>query len=289
MALRPWTPEREVDAGLARALVEEQFPQFKPARVEPLGEGWDNAVFKANDKWVFRFPRRQLAVPLIEAELKILPALPALPMPVPKPELTGKPSERYPWPFAGYQFLPGQRVDRAALTPEQRAKSARPLGEFLKALHAAPVTNAKPDNFDRLEAKKMRQRIGERLRELEVDPPGFISDQVREPRVSVLVHGDLHARQLLVDDKGVVCAVIDWGDVHKGDPACDICVAHTFLPPKARAEFRKAYGGIDDETWALARLRGLHLSAALGVYAKNMRDESLLKEALTAIEMTRTS
>ena len=63
MALRPWTPEREVDAGLARALVEEQFPQFKPARVEPLGEGWDNAVFKANDKWVFRFPRRQLAAP----------------------------------------------------------------------------------------------------------------------------------------------------------------------------------------------------------------------------------
>ena len=69
MALRPWTPEREVDAGLARALVEEQFPQFKPARVEPLGEGWDNAVFKANDKWVFRFPRRQRSRYLLSSDI----------------------------------------------------------------------------------------------------------------------------------------------------------------------------------------------------------------------------
>jgi aminoglycoside phosphotransferase (APT) family kinase protein len=289
MALRPWTPEREVDAELARALVEEQFPQFKPARIAHLGEGWDNAVFAANEKWVFRFPRRQMAVPLIEAELKVLPALPKLPMAVPRPELTGKPSERYPWPFVGYGFLPGRRVDRAELTPEQRAKSARPLGEFLKALHAAPATNAKPDSFDRLESKKMRQRIGERLRDLDVEPPDFLAAPVREPRGKVLVHGDLHARQLLVDDQGVVCAVIDWGDVHAGDPACDLCIAHTFLPPSARGEFRKAYGEIDEATWALARLRGLHLAAALGVYAKNMRDQPLLREALAGIQMTCTS
>ena len=289
MALRPWTPEREVDAALAKTLVEEQFPQFKPAKVETLGEGWDNAVFRANDKWVFRFPRRQMAVPLIEAEMKVLPKLPALPMPVPKPELTGKPSERYPWPFLGYQFIEGRRVDHAKLTPDQRAKSAKRLGEFLKALHAAPADEAKPDKFDRLEAKKMRQRIKERLRDLEVEEPAFVDEPVREPKGSVLVHGDLHARQMLVDDKGLVCAIIDWGDVHKGDPACDLCVAHTFLPAKAHKDFRKAYGQIDDETWKLARLRGLHLAAALGVYAKNMKDEPLLKEALAAIEMTRNS
>jgi len=45
MALKPWTAEVAVDARLAGALIEEQFPQLAPAQVRRLGEGWDNAVF----------------------------------------------------------------------------------------------------------------------------------------------------------------------------------------------------------------------------------------------------
>lgn len=84
MAVDPWSPERVVDAELARELIESRFPRLAPARVEPLGEGWDNSVFAVNGAWVFRFPRRQLAVPLIEAELRLLPSLPPLPVPVPE-------------------------------------------------------------------------------------------------------------------------------------------------------------------------------------------------------------
>jgi aminoglycoside phosphotransferase (APT) family kinase protein len=134
----------------------------------------------------------------------------------------------------------------------------------------------------------MRARTLERLRDLGVEPPAFLDEQVRPPRTAVLVHGDLHARQLLVDDAGAISGVIDWGDVHHGDPACDLSVAHTLLPPPARAEFRAAYGPIDDDTWALARLRGLHLSAALGIYAKSLGDDALLDEALAGVELSRT-
>ena len=76
MALgKPWSPERVVSVELARELIEAQFPQLSPARVAALGEGWDNSVFSVNGEWVFRFPRRQIAVPLIERELRVLPAL----------------------------------------------------------------------------------------------------------------------------------------------------------------------------------------------------------------------
>ncbi len=285
----PWMAERALGVEEASALIESQFPQLAPARVEPLGEGWDNTVFSVNGAWVFRFPRRQVAVPLLEAELRVLPALPALPLPVPLPELRGTASERFPWPFAGYRLLPGITADRAALTDAQRCAAARPLGKFLRALHAVPSSLGGPDSFARLDAGRIRAQTGQRLRELGIPIPGFFDQPVRAPRNGTLVHGDLHARQILVDAAGAVCGLIDWGDVHDGDPACDLAIAHTLLPPHARDEFRAAYGEIDAETWALSRLRGLHLGAALAVYARSASDQRLLREALRAIEFSRTA
>ena len=285
---KPWSPERVVSVELARELIEAQFPQLSPARVAALGEGWDNSVFSVDGEWVFRFPRRQIAVPLIERELRVLPALAgALPLPVPNPELIGTGGKRFPWTFAGHRMLPGRTADQAALTVEQRSAAAAPLGRFLRALHALPL-NAGPDSFDRLDAEWMRARTAERLSELSIERPRWFDDPVRKPVLRALVHGDLHARQILVDG-GVVTGIIDWGDVHFGDPACDLAIAWTFLPPPGRAAFFAAYGSVDPETWSLARLRGLHLSAALGVYAKHTSDDRLLRESLAAIDLVCTS
>ena len=287
MALKPWLAERTVDAALARELIEARFAQLAPARVEPLGEGWDNTVYRVNEVYVFRFPRRQIAVPLIQREIAVLPKL-ALPLPTPGPAFVGAAAgERFPWPFAGYRMLAGRTADQAALTPAQRAAQAPALGRFLQALHALPL-NAGPDSFDRMNAARIRKHTGERLRELELPVPPWFDEPVRAPVRSALVHGDLHARQLLVED-GALSGVIDWGDVHFGDPACDLSIAWTFLPPAARPAFRAAYGFVDEETWCLARLRGLHLAAALAVYARHVTDERLLREALQAFEFVRTS
>ncbi len=289
MALRPWLPERAVDAAAARALIEGQFEALRPARVEPLGEGWDNGAFLVNEAFVFRFPRRQIAVPLLEAEIRLLPQLQGkLPLPVPDPQFIGAATEGFPWPFAGYRLLPGRTADQAALTGEQRARAAAPLGQFLKALHALPI-EAGRDPFDRLDAAKMRQHTAPRLRELGLALPDFFDQPVRAPLRGVLVHGDLHARQLLVDAQGLPCGVIDWGDVHRGDPACDLAIAWTLLAPEHRAAFRESYGPIDEATWALARLRGLHLCAALGVYARHSEDEALLREALAGFAFVSNS
>jgi aminoglycoside phosphotransferase (APT) family kinase protein len=286
VALRPWTAERAVDAALARELIEEQFSRLVPARVEPLGEGWDNAVFTVNDRYVFRFPRRQVAVPLIEREIAVLPRIaPRLPLPVPVPEFIGAAGERFPWPFAGYGMLAGRTADQIEPADEQRAAAAPVLGRFLRVLHGLPIDAGPDPVVDRLAAARMRRETGTRLRELELAVPPWFDEPVRAPVARALVHGDLHARQILMDD--AVCGVIDWGDVHFGDPACDLAIAWMFLPTRARPAFRTEYGPIDDATWKLARLRGLHLAAALAVYARHRTDERLLREALRAIELTR--
>ncbi|MCH7839494.1 MAG: phosphotransferase [Planctomycetes bacterium] len=47
-------------------------------------------------------------------------------------------------------------------------------------------------------------------------------DLARPAKSTTLVHRDLYARHMLVDDDGRPCGVIDWGDVHVGDPAIDL-------------------------------------------------------------------
>ncbi len=62
--------------------------------------------------------------------------------------------------------------------------------------------------------------------------------------------------------------MIDWGDVHEGDVACDLMVALAFLPQDARPVFEAAYGAIDEITWRRTRFRTIHHSAAVAHYGK---------------------
>ena len=59
-------------------------------------------------------------------------------------------------------------------------------------------------------------------------------------------------------------AVIDFGCLGIGDPACDVMVAWKLLPPDARNVFRAALS-IDEATWT--RARGWVLSQAVNALA----------------------
>lgn len=290
---KPWTAEVTVDEATARSLVEGQFPSLAPARLAPLGEGWDNTAWSVNGTHVFRFPRRAIAVSLLEAEARVLPAIAArLPLPVPVPALLGRPVEGYPWPFAGYALIPGRIAKSAALDDRQREASAVPLARFLAALHAIPSEEALRlgaplDTIHRLDVPRRGSQARARLAALElrgeVDAARFeeilAAPSLPVARVACLVHGDMHSGQVLVDEEGLVAGVIDWGDVHVGDPAIDLSIAHGFLPPSVHARFREAYGPIDDGTWRLARFKALHMAATLLEYGLDIRDEDLVRES----------
>ncbi|HUR07174.1 MAG TPA: phosphotransferase [Nonomuraea sp.] len=66
----------------------------------------------------------------------------------------------------------------------------------------------------------------------------------------VWVHGALAQGNLLAVE-GRLSAVIDFGTLAVGDPACDLLPAWKFLPAEARSAFRAALD-VDDATWARA-------------------------------------
>ena len=82
-------------------------------------------------------------------------------------------------------------------------------------------------------------------------------------RPPVWLHGDAGAGNLLIQD-GRLRAVIDFGMMAVGDPACDLSIAWTLFAGESRRAFR-AMLALDADTWA--RGRGWTLWKALIVAA----------------------
>ena len=68
LSTNPWNADIAVSPQQAAERIARQFPELAPVALEPFGEGWDNIAYRANGVFVFRFPRRQIAIPLLEAE-----------------------------------------------------------------------------------------------------------------------------------------------------------------------------------------------------------------------------
>lgn len=289
-----WVPEIVVSPELALELVREQFPGLGRT-AEPFGSGWDNTAYLVDGDIVFRFPRREFAVQFTAREASVLPALaPRLPLPIPVPLWIGAPTDRFPWPFAGYRMLPGRTADEAALSSEERRAAAPVLAEFLAALHSTPRDGLglSPDGLARTDFVRRMPLLIERLQGLE--SAGIIADRRPWTRLfegyrleptphPVPVHGDLYERHILVDDAHRVSGVIDWGDVHAGDPALDLSLLYRFFPADERDDFLRAYGPVDARTARMARLRAAFHASTLTFFAHSTGDASLLRASLAGM------
>ena len=302
MSVPMWTPEVVVDAELARAMIAARFPALRAERVERLGQGWDNAAYLVDGAAVFRFPQRGVAAPLIATEITVLPLIaPAVaPVAIPIPRWVGEPGGGYPWRFAGYPLLPGTPVDRASLDDGALAALARPLGRFLRGLHGvdtAPAVAAglPPDLIGRLDPAKRVPQVRERLAALvragvvaEADGAALLDRFVAEapqgePARLAVLHGDLYARHLIVAANGALTGVIDWGDLHLGDPAVDLSVVHEIVPHGAHDAFFAEYGAVDERTWRRARWRAIHHAVLVADYGTVIGDGALAEGGLAGL------
>jgi aminoglycoside phosphotransferase (APT) family kinase protein len=265
-----------------------------------MGEGWDNIAYLVNGEWVFRFPRRTIAVPLLETEARVLPLLaPRLPFPIPVPVWFGQPDASYTWPFLGYRRLDGRVASDVDLSDEARAALALPLARFLRALHDVPLAEAQawgtpPGLFDYLDGARLERLARPGLTDLvargildnaapwlRVLEEGLAALPLEGPRT--VVHGDFYSRHVLVDDNGRMCGVIDFGDMHVDHHAVDLSSVWTVLPPRARPDFFAVYGEVDDRVRAVARLRALISGLAQEAYGRDVGDARIEREGVMAL------
>jgi aminoglycoside phosphotransferase (APT) family kinase protein len=253
---------REVDGALARRLIREQFPEWAHLPVRPVDEqGHDNRTFRIGDELSARFPIDAAHARHVETELEWLPRLARqLPLPIPTPIARGSPAPDYPFAWLVQRWLPGECALRARV--ENPVPIARDLAAFLKALHGADARGAPPpgahnfhrggalavyDSETRAAIAALRDSLDSRAA-LAVWEEALATRWEHEP---VWVHGDVAPANLLIAD-AELCAVIDFGQLAAGDPACDLTIAWTWFEDASRTQFRAAIG-LDPSTWSRAR------------------------------------
>jgi aminoglycoside phosphotransferase (APT) family kinase protein len=251
--------EVEVDAALVQALLQEQHPNLAHLPCVPVEAGWDNVMVRLGDAFCLRFPRREASAALVVNEQTWLPGLAEkLPLLIPAPLWTGMPGCGYPWRWSIVPWLAGQAAD---LDLPLAAEAPR-LGAFLKALHLPAPAQAPTNPFRGVPLQKRAPQVEERMRRLESRTSLITPAMWRIWRASLSatvdvaptwIHGDLHPRNVLVEDGGF-SGIIDWGDIATGDRATDLAaIWMLFEDPQARRLAFSAYGTVSHNTYMRAK------------------------------------
>jgi aminoglycoside phosphotransferase (APT) family kinase protein len=162
----------------------------------------------------------------------------------------------------------------AALTPvADPRRAATSLAQFVAALQAIDpaggpthefrgLSLAAHDHNARVSAAVLRDSldVGSLLRiwDAALAAPAWTAQPV-------WMHGDLHPANLLVEDHEL-SAVLDFGLLSVGDPACDLMVAWAYLSAESRDVFRSMLA-VDDATWSRGRGWALQFGLRAAAYS----------------------
>lgn len=261
--------EVDTDATLVRKLLGVQFPQWADLRIVPvMSNGTDNAIYRLGDDMAVRLPLIHWATTQVHKEHEWLPRLaPFLPLAVPVPLAKGEPGADYPWHWSIYHWLEGENAMIACMVdPHQTAID---LAHFIGALQQIDTMGA-PTDSDRGEPLaqrdvQTREAIATLRDRFDADAMVAVWNNAVNAPVwhgsPVWIHGDLKPGNLLAV-KGRLTAVIDFGGLGVGDPACDVMAAWLFFSAETRNMFRTALQ-VDDAMWA----RGRGWALSVGVIA----------------------
>lgn len=283
-----------IDSALVARLLAAQFPDWAELPLSAVeAGGWDNRSFRLGSDLLVRLPSALHYASQVPREQEWLPRLaPHLPVAIPTPVARGVPGEGYPWHWSVYRWIEGETLSSTSALDQ--IALAQALAGFLAALHRIDTAGGPPPsaaNFHR--GGSLAIYASEVLAALERLGPGPMADAAkalwdealasdRAPQ-RVWVHGDVAPTNLLVRD-GALCAVIDFGNLAVGDPACDLAIAWTFLGSAGRAELRRCLP-LDAATWARGRAWALWKALILttGVARGSPQEADAAPRVLAAI------
>ncbi len=263
--------EIETDVALVRRLLAEQFPRWADRPIGPVASyGTDHDIYRLGEHLAARLPRIGWATTQAAKEAEWLPKLaPYLPLALPAPLAIGHPAAGYPFDWSVVTWLPGENANG---TINDLHQAAVDLGAFIKALRQIDTTGAPPRPSHARGGhlaehdEQVRQSISQLGKRVPAGALRSWEESLNAPTwggAEVWVHGDLLPGNLLVVD-GCLSAVIDWGGLNVGDPACDLQPAWNVFVGDSRRRFRTELE-VDDASWL--RGRGWALYQAVSALA----------------------
>ncbi len=225
-----------------------------------------------------RLPRMLSSASQIKKEQLWLPPLaPQLPLAIPVPLGQGVPDNSYPCVWSVYPWIEGENATAKCISNFH--STAEVLGRFVFTLRQIDCTHgpaAGEHNFFRgVPLIELDSKVRTALKSLQgtIDIPA--ATNAWETTLSVpawkerptWIHGDLHVGNLLARN-GQLSAVIDFGGLGVGDPACDIMAAWTYFNSETRGTFREAVK-VDDATWVRGRGWALYFGLVALPYYQN--------------------
>ncbi len=230
------------------------WPGRRFHRIRVVESGWANLVLEADDRIVFRIPRRREVAKSLDFEIRALELLSHyLTIPIPRPELLSTLRRPEGWPFMAYPKLTGIPLSGA---PPIGPTGIRRLGEFLGTL-LTELESVPPRSMLRIGAQpgsrgeweKRYRRLFRRfakVAEPAIEPRsrravstsfGRFFDALRGAHYRpIATHLDLGVYNILWDKaSNRPTGVIDWEDARLADPAFDLTGLMILGPANLRA------------------------------------------------------
>jgi aminoglycoside phosphotransferase (APT) family kinase protein len=279
--LTPWATEIDITRDLVTGSLEADFPGLHIHNLASLGEGWNSCAYLVNDEWVFRFPKRRDVEKDLHKEMKLLPQLDGiLPIQVPRFTHTSLSRANFPFIYSGYRKMSGRFSSDMEGVPLHHDRIAQSLAVILSRLHCVSLPEARSwgceektssvedgariqvmEEFTNLPDWPEKSRFGLRM----VNYLRSIDNiSLGSPDRITLTHGDPLPDHILIgEDLASVCAMIDWGAAHLGDPAIDFAGLYYWRgAPFVDQVFRHYTGVLDSEI--LNRARFIALGVGIG-------------------------
>lgn len=256
--------EQEIQAVIA--LAEAHGLSIRPETLRWNESGLDFRVALVEDaagqRWVLRVPRREDSTRSLERERRALELV------------RGRLSVEAPvWEVAthaliAYRALAG--VPSATIDPEAKAyvwaldPAAVPaahtdtLARALASLHSIPIEDAARAGMEPLVGSLGAARWAEveQVSAAFTVAPSLLDrwrrwceDATLWPPAPAVIHGDLHAGHVLIDDAQRVTGLIDWTEARIGDPALDLMSYRLQYGDAAQDALIEAYGRAGGQVW----------------------------------------